>query len=41
MEKSFKKCAPNASLRPLFYFSKQPKTAIANKIFWKGINKNL
>ena len=42
-----RKCAPNASPRPLFYFGTQPKTAIAcknflkNKIFWKAIKKNL
>ena len=47
MEKSCRKYAPKASPRPLFYFGKQPKTAIAarnsfkNKIFWKGIIKNL
>ena len=34
--------APNASLRPLIYFGKQPKTAIAcKKFFCKEINKNL
>ena len=31
MEKSCGKCAPNASPRPLFYFGKQPKIAIACK----------
>ena len=41
MEKSCRKCAPKASPRPLFYFGKQPKTAIAcKKFFWKqGILK--
>ena len=45
MEKSCSKCAPKASPRFLFYFGKQPKTAIAcknffeNKIFWKEIIK--
>ena len=34
MEKSCKKCAPKASPRPLFYFGKQPKTAIACKKFF-------
>ena len=34
MDKSFRKCAPKASPRPLFYFGKQPETAIArNKFF--------
>ena len=28
MEKSCRKCAPKARPRPLFYFGKQPKTAI-------------
>ena len=46
MEKSFGKCAPKASPRPLFYFVKWPKTAIAcknffQKIFWKGTIKNI
>ena len=31
MEKSCRKYAPKASPRPLFYFGKQPKTAIACK----------
>ena len=31
MEKSCRKSAQNASPRPLFYFGKQPKTAIAGK----------
>ena len=31
MEKSYKKYTPKASLRPLFYFGKQPKTAITYK----------
>ena len=31
MEKSCRKCTPKASPRPLFYFGKQPKTAIACK----------
>ena len=36
MKKSYRKCAPKASPRPLFYFGKQPKTAIAcKKFFWK------
>ena len=45
MEKSCRKCA--ASPRPLFYFGKQPKTAIACKEFLqkqdilKGIIKSL
>ena len=34
MEKSCSKYAPNASPRPLFYFGKQPKTAIACKTFF-------
>ena len=34
MEKSCRKYAPNASPRPLFYFGKQPKTAIACKKFF-------
>ena len=34
MEKSYRKCAPKASPGPLFYYGKQPKTAIAcNKLF--------
>ena len=34
MAKSFSKCAPKATPRPLFYFVKQPETAIAcNKFF--------
>ena len=33
-KKSCRKCGPIASHRPLFYFGKQPKTAIAcNKFF--------
>ena len=36
MEKSGKKFAPKASLRLIFYFGKQPKTAIAfKKLFLK------
>ena len=36
MEKSYRKYAPKASLRPLFYFGKHPKTAIAcNNFFFK------
>ena len=36
MEKSCRKCAPNASPRSLFYFGKQLKTAIAcTKFFLK------
>ena len=31
MEKSYRKCAPKASPRLLFYFGKQPKTAIPCK----------
>ena len=38
MEKSYKKFAPKGSPRPLFYFSKQPKTAIACKKFLKFKN---
>ena len=34
MEKSCRKYAPKASLRPLFSFGKQPKTAIACKKFF-------
>ena len=34
MEKSCKKRAPKASPRLLFYFGKQPRTAIACKIFF-------
>ena len=34
MEKSYRKYAPRASPRPLFYFGKQPKTAIACKKFF-------
>ena len=34
MKKSFRQCAPKASPIPLFYFSKQPKTAIACKNFF-------
>ena len=34
MEKSWRKCAPKASFRPLFNFAKQPKTAIAHKKFF-------
>ena len=33
MEKSYRKWAPKASPRPLFYFVKQPKTATACKKF--------
>ena len=36
MEKSCRKYALKASLRPIFYFGKQPKTAIAcNRLFQK------
>ena len=35
MEKAFRKCAPKASPRPLFYFGKPPKTAIACKKFFE------
>ena len=31
MEKSCRKYAPKASPMPLFYFGKQPETAIASK----------
>ena len=47
MEKSCIKCAPKGSPRPLFYFGKQPnkplhaRNSFKNKIFWKGIIKNL
>ena len=34
MEKSCRKFAPKASPRPLFYFDKQPKTAIACRKFF-------
>ena len=34
MEKSYKKYTPKASRRPLFYFGKQPKTAISCKKFF-------
>ena len=34
MEKTCRKCTPKASPRPLFYFGKQPKTAIACKKFF-------
>ena len=34
MEKSYRKCTPKASARPVFYFGKQPKTAIACKKFF-------
>ena len=34
MEKSYRKCATKASPRLLFYFGKQPKTAIACKKFF-------
>ena len=34
MEKSCRRCEPNASPRPLFYFGKQPKTAISCKKFF-------
>ena len=34
MDKSFRKCAPKASPKPLFYFGKHPETASAcNKLF--------
>ena len=44
MEKSCRKCAPKASPRSLFYFGKQPKTAIACKKFFlryfgRGLSK--
>ena len=35
MEKPCRKYAPKASPRPLFYFGKQPKTAIACKKFFQ------
>ena len=35
MEKACRKQAPKASPRPLFYFGKQPKTAIACKKFFE------
>ena len=35
MEKSCRKCEPKASPRPLFYFGKQPKTAIACRKLFK------
>ena len=36
MEKSCRKCAPKTSPRLIFYFDKQPKTAIPHKkFFWK------
>ena len=48
MEKSCRKCAPNARPRPLFYFGNQPKTAIACKklflkirYFKRGLTKTL
>ena len=31
MKKSYRKCAPKASPRTLFYFGKQPETDTANK----------
>ena len=34
MEKSCRHYAPKASPRPLFYFGKQPKTAIDGKKFF-------
>ena len=34
MEKSYRKYAPKGSPRPLFYFGKQPKTAIARMKFF-------
>ena len=40
MEKSCSKYAPNASPRPLFYFGKQPKTAIACKTFFDILKGN-
>ena len=41
MGKPCRKCVPKASFIPLFYFGKQPKTAIACKNFLKNIlNKN-
>ena len=40
MKKSYRKCAPKASPRLLFYFGKQPKTAIpCKKFFLKYILK--
>ena len=45
--KSCRKCAPNASPRPLFILVNNPKqplharNSFKNTIFWKGINKNL
>ena len=34
MEKSYRKCAPEAGPRPLYNFGKQPKTTIACKKFF-------
>ena len=36
MGKPCRKCVPKASFIPLFYFGKQPKTAIACKNFFKN-----
>ena len=33
MDKSFRKCPPKASPRPLFYFGNQPETDIAHNKF--------
>ena len=48
MEKSCRKCASKASPKPLFYFYKQPKKAIACKkiilkirYFERGLSKTL
>ena len=38
MEKSCRKCAPKATPRPLFYFGKQPKTAIVCKKFFQKLD---
>ena len=36
MEKSCRKCALKASSRPVFYFGKQPKTAIDARNYFKN-----
>ena len=36
MDKSFRKCAPKASPRPLFYFGNQHETAIAPDTCWSS-----
>ena len=35
MKKSYRKCAPKASPRRLFYFGKQPKTDTASQKFFQ------